>query len=169
MLPPSRGKRNCGALAPSASATESAIFGFESGGVLLVAVVLAASDFKGFDAALCDDPELALLTDFLTDFPTVFLADLLAAERRFVPPFVFSAAKDWPPAVLPGDGLEDFLRDFVDIAFLSSLSADQPLGYCGSCPARRNRAGGCASLTAPEYGYKKFDASPVARWMNVRP
>src|ERR1700692_3762571 len=169
MLPPSRGKRNCGALAPSANATESAIFGFEREAVLLVAAVLAASDFNGFDAALCDDPELALLTDFLTDFSTDFLSYLLPPQRRFVLPFVFSVAEDWPPAVLPGDGLEDFLRDFVDIAFLSSLSADQPLGYCGSCPARRNRAGGCVSLTAPEYGYKKFDASPVARWMNVRP
>jgi hypothetical protein len=127
--------------------------GFESGGVFLLAAVLAASDFNGFDAASCDDPELAFLTDFL--------ADLLAAERRFVPPFVFTAAEDWPPALLPGGGLEDFLRDFVDIAFLSSLSADQPLGYRGSCPARRNRADGCASLTAPEYGYKKFDASPL--------
>src|SRR5438552_3844952 len=43
-------------------------------------------------------------------------------------------------------------------AFLSSLSADQSWEYCGSCPTHRNRAGGWASLTAPEYGYQKFDA-----------
>jgi hypothetical protein len=135
--------------------------GFEAAVVLLGAVVLAASDFNGFAAALCDDPELAFLIDFLTD--------LLAAERRFVPPFAFAATEEWPPDFLPGDDLEDFLRDFVDIAFLSSLSADQPLGYCGSCPVRRNRTGGWASLTAPEYAYKKIDASPLARLMNVSP
>src|SRR6516225_3587523 len=46
-------------------------------------------------------------------------------------------------------------------AFLSSLSADQPLGYCGFHPAGRIRTGDWASLTAPEYGYKEFDAPPV--------
>jgi hypothetical protein len=135
--------------------------GFEAGVVLLGAVVLTASVFNGFAAVLCDDPELAFLIDFLTD--------LLAAERRFVPPFALAATEEWPPGFWPGDDLEDFLRDFVDIAFLSSLSADQPLGYCGSRPVRRNRTGGWASLTAPGYGYKKIDASPLARLMNVSP
>jgi hypothetical protein len=111
--------------------------------VIFGGVVLTAFDFNGFDAALCDDPELAFLTDFLTD--------LLAAARRFVPPFAFAAAEEWPPDFLPGDDLEDFLRDFVDIAFLSSLSADQPLGYCGCCPG------------APESSRRlgKFDRSGV--------
>jgi hypothetical protein len=46
-------------------------------------------------------------------------------------------------------------------AFLSSLSADQSLGYCGFQPAIRIRPCDWASLTAPGYGYKVSDAPPV--------
>ena len=42
-------------------------------------------------------------------------------------------------------------------AFLSSLSADQSLRYCGFFPGIRNRADRWASLMAPEYGYKEFE------------
>src|SRR6201987_825928 len=46
-------------------------------------------------------------------------------------------------------------------AFLSTLSAAQSLGYCGSRRAGRIRSGSWASLTAPEYGYKEIDVPPV--------
>ena len=52
-------------------------------------------------------------------------------------------------------------------AFLSSLSADQSLGYCGSCPAGWEpvRCAGQIWLTS-EYGDKEFDATSV-RSLNV--
>src|SRR6201999_733931 len=72
----------------------------------------------------------------------------------------------WPPPILPG--IWPWTRVWGiscaiswTYAFLSTLSAAQSLGYCGARPAGRIRSGDSASLTALEYGYKKFDVPPV--------
>src|ERR1700756_619251 len=72
--PPSRGRRNAGALAPSASrgavpAGDSA-FAATSGATLAVVFALAA--FNGFDAPLCDGPLPALVVDFRAAGLSVF-------------------------------------------------------------------------------------------------
>ncbi|WP_423958733.1 hypothetical protein [Bradyrhizobium sp.] len=95
-----------------------------------------------FDAAVCDGSEVA------------FLADLLAAAR-----LVFAAA--FARTGRRGAALEELLRDFVDIRLPFVAFGGSIIRLLRSCPANRNRPGGCASLVAPEYGYKEFDAPPV--------
>jgi hypothetical protein len=105
-------------------------------------------DLNRFDVALCDGLPAALF-DALAAFGLSLrprswklstISPLDAAWTKF---WGISCAISWT------------------YAFLSSLSADQSLGYCEPLPACRIRADGWASLTATEYGYKEFDAPPV--------
>ena len=136
MLPPSRGRRKAGALAPSANADlrGAVASAFPTGGFLagaspasgfaavafdpavilgadaLGAEVLGPGDFNRFDGALCDVLVIA--------FPAclfVFLADLLAVARRFFEGAVFAEVFDGARAAVPEDALGDFLRVFLDI------------------------------------------------------
>ena len=134
MLPPSRGRRKAGALAPSAktalraagalafptSGLLAALFpvpgfagavavGFDAA-VVPVADAPGPEDFNCFDGALCDVLGLA--------FPArlfVFSADVLAVARRFFEGAFLADVFDPARAAFPEDALGDFLRVFLDI------------------------------------------------------
>jgi hypothetical protein len=131
VLPPSRGRRKAGALAPSANAdlrgADASAFptsGFLAGAspasgfavvafdpaVVFGADALGPGDFNCFDGALCDVLGVA--------FPAclfVFLADVIAVARRFFEGAVFADVFDGARAAFPEDALGDFLRVFLDI------------------------------------------------------
>jgi hypothetical protein len=109
----------------------------------------APDDVNRFDAAVCDGPEVA------------FLAGLLSAARLVLAPRVFAAFDDFARAGRRGEVLEDFLRNFVDIRLPFVAFGGSIIRVLRSCSATRNRPGGWASLMAPEYGYKEFDAQPA--------
>ena len=134
MLPPSRGRRKAGALAPSASAdlraarasafpTSGLIAGVSPArgfagvaavgfnpAVALAADALGPEDFNCFDGALCDVLGLALPARLF-----VFLADVLAVARRFFEGAFFADVFDRARAAFLEDALGDFLRVFLDI------------------------------------------------------
>ena len=92
MPPPSRGRWNDGALAPSTrcevfSTDELLLRGFDG--------EAGAGDFNRFDAALCD-VRRALFDAFFTTL-------------------VLEAFDDFATGRPPGEALGDFLRDFLDI------------------------------------------------------
>jgi hypothetical protein len=109
--PPSRGKWNAGASAPSTRRWCSTVADPARRG----AVPAASGDLNRFDAALCDVAAAAVLDDFLDD--------LRAAAPGIFALFVFARAADFdldfrlavPPAFRAGEVLGDFLRDFLDI------------------------------------------------------
>jgi hypothetical protein len=109
----------------------------------------ASEDVNRFDAVACDGPEVAFLTDLRVIARLVFAAA------------VFGVFKDFARAGRRGAALEEFLRDFVDIRLPFVAFGGSIFESLRSCPANRNRPGGCASLVAPEYGYKEFDAPRV--------
>jgi hypothetical protein len=104
--------------------------------------------FNGFDGAFCDAPATAFPA-----FRVVVLPDLLAV---FVPG-VLGDFTDWTPATLREAVLGDFLRVFLDIRLPFVAFGGSTMGIAGL----RNQAGRWASLMAPEYGYREFDAPPV--------
>jgi hypothetical protein len=136
VLPPSRGRRKAGALAPSANtdlrgagasafptggflAGASPVSGFAAvafdpaaipGADALGAEVLGPGDFNCFDGALCDTLGAALPACLF-----VFLADVIAVARRFFEGAVFADVLDGARAAFPEDALGDFLRVFLDI------------------------------------------------------
>ena len=131
MLPPSRGRRKAGALAPSAKAGLRAAgasafpaSGFPAAGfpargfaavgfdpvVVPAADALGPSDFNSFDGALCDVLGVAFPACLL-----LFLADVLAVARRFFEGAGFADGLDRAGAAFPEDALGDFLRVFLDI------------------------------------------------------
>jgi len=186
VLPPSRGRRKEGALAPSASADLRAAgaSAFPTSGLLagvspargfagvaavgfdpavaLVADALGPEDFNCFDGALCDVLGAAFPACLL-----FFLADVLAVARRFFEGADFADVFEGARAAFPEDALGDFLRVFLDIRLpFVAFGGSTMEGIAGLVPASRNRADCWASLMAPEYGYKEFDAPPV-RSLNV--
>ena len=139
MLPPSRGKLNAGAFAPSAKGKEGADRGAgdppalstgSTGGLLtggfptagfaaaaFEAVAVGGADFPGlddfnlFDGALCDAFAVALPVCLFF----VFVLDLVALVPRVFKGAFFADVADWARIALPVEGLEDFLRVFLDI------------------------------------------------------
>jgi hypothetical protein len=132
--PPSRGKLNAGAFAPSAKgeagadrgAADSA--GFSPEGLLGArfptadfaavfealmvrgAVFFGLEDFNFFDGALCDAFAAALPVCLL-----FVLLLLLAVDPRVFEGAVFADLADWVRIAFPAEGLEDFFRVFLDI------------------------------------------------------
>jgi len=106
VLPPSRGKRNAGALAPATSTDD-----FPAGGLAAAAFEGAApADLDGLnrlDGALCEASLTALLLDL-----TVVARPLLAC---FVWCFLSVDAVDGARAGLRAGVLGDFLRVFLDM------------------------------------------------------
>jgi hypothetical protein len=100
VLPPSRGRRKAGALAPSVNtelrtaggffADRSPAFGFAAvafdPAVVLRADALGPDDFNGFDGSSCDVLGVACLF--------VFLLDVLAVARRVFEGAVFADVID---------------------------------------------------------------------------
>ena len=105
-------------------------------------------DFNRFDAALCDVP----LDRFL-------FGDL--ADGRALLVLVLEAFDDFATGRPPGEVLGDFLRDFLDIRLPFVAFGGSIIRVLQPLPLRRIRARGWASLTASEYAYKEFDATPV--------
>ena len=140
MLPPSRGKLNAGAFAPSAKGKEGADRGagdppaLSTGGLLtgsfptagfaaaaFEAVAVRGADFPGlddfnlFDGALCDAFAAALpVCLFLVLLPVLLLV-LVAVAPRVFEGAVFADLADWARIAFPAEGLRDFLRVFLDI------------------------------------------------------
>jgi hypothetical protein len=135
VLPPSRGKLNAGAFAPSAKGKEGADRGagnppaFSTGGLLtggfstesfaaaaFDAAVVRGADFAGlddfnfFDGALCDAFAVALPVCLFFVLPV-----LVAVAPRIFEGAVFADLADWARIAFPVVGLEDFLRVFLDI------------------------------------------------------
>jgi|SRR5580700_10313486 hypothetical protein len=134
VLPPSRGRLNAGAFAPSArgeagadrGAADSAGFspegllgeGFPTAGFAAVfdAMMVRGADFSGlddfnfFDGALCDAFAVALPVCLL--FVLLFL---VAVAPRVFEGAVFADLADWVRIAFPAEDLEDFLRVFLDI------------------------------------------------------
>jgi hypothetical protein len=106
----------------------------------------AMEDFNRFDAPLCDGSPVACVIDF-------------AAALRLFTLLVFCVFGDLEPDGRRGGVLGDFLRDFLDIRLPFVAFGGSTIRILR--PESRIRAGGWASLTAPEYSYKDFDAPPV--------
>ena len=149
--PPSRGRRKAGAFEPSAKSDlrPADASGFRPDGLLaagLFALGFAAAafdstaarkvdssargDFDFFDGALCDaraaalpDGLSALLPDFFTVAVRVFSGDL---------PETFA----WTRVVLPEEGLEDFLRVFLDIRLPFVAFGGSIMGVLRALPER---------------------------------
>src|SRR5215475_4336125 len=104
MPPPSRGRLNGGAMAPSASAWNLS-WDFSTGELVLRGVLLAAeeADFNRFDAALCDARSER------------FVSDVLAAFGRALGPAALEPFDDFAATLRFRAALGDFLRDFLDI------------------------------------------------------
>ena len=115
MPPPSRGRWNAGAFAPSAKTGA-----FSTDELLLREVGEGAGeeDLNRFDAALCDVPADPFLLDVLfgcsLDLLAVFLAVFLAV-RLFLVTVVLEAFDDSARCGRLDDVLGDFLGDFLDI------------------------------------------------------
>jgi hypothetical protein len=115
------------------------------------------ADFNGFDGALCDAEE-AFFGGLTAVLPNFF------AGGRWALASLFLAGVFEPPLLtFPLEVLEDFLRVFLDIrlpfvAFDGSIMGSLLRFLSG----RQRISPGCwVRLTAPEYGYKQFDATPV--------
>jgi hypothetical protein len=110
VLPPSRGKRSEGALAPSAIA-DAAALGLPALPGTGSAVLLTPLDFNGLDEAPCDPSK--------TEFPAcpifAFLLVLLASGLRDFEGDPFGLVRDAPRVVLLVGDFRDFLRVFLDI------------------------------------------------------
>jgi hypothetical protein len=120
-----------------------------------------AAALNRFDAALCDGEAAGFFAAFLRAFLAAFLAAFLGACRPVVPALLLPVVADFAPAGRPDAGLEDFLRDFLDIRLPFVAFGGSIIGVLRSCPANQFRVGGWASLTASGYGYKDIDAAPV--------
>ena len=107
-------------------------------------------DFNRFDAALCDGLAVARFVDF-------------AAALRLFALLVFLAFGDFAESDRRGGVLEDFLRDFLDIRLPFVAFGGSTIRLLRILSGGRIRAGCWASLTAPAYGYKDFEASPPVR------
>src|ERR1700739_2795860 len=136
VLPPSRGRLNAGAFAPSASGEEGPnrktadLPAFSPGGLLTGGLLTAGCAAAVFDALMvsgADFPGLddfnffdgALWDAFAVALPVclffVMLLVLVAVARRVFAGAVFTDLADWARIALPAEGLEDFLRVFLDI------------------------------------------------------
>jgi len=111
-------------------------------------------DFNRFDAALCDVWR--------------FLFDAFAARLAFAT-LVLEAFDDFATGRPPGEVLGDFLRDFLDIRLPFVAFGGSIIRVLQPLPLRRIRARGWASLTASEYAYKEFDATPVCSLSELLP
>jgi hypothetical protein len=100
---------------------------------------------------------LAGLTVFLAGFLAVLLT---LAGRAFVCGF-FDGFSAGVRAALRAVGSADFLRVFLDIRLPFVAFGGSIKGIAGLASARWNQAARWASLMAPEYGYKEYDAPPV--------
>lgn len=109
----------------------------------------ASDDLKGFDAALCEGLETATAAVFPLVAPLVF------------PGLALAAAADFVRGDCPRCDLGDFLRDFLDIRLPFVAFGRSIIGLLRVPSGTPAKIGGWASLTAPEYGYKEFDAAPV--------
>ncbi len=105
MPPPSRGRWNGGALAPSGS-----IWGFSTDELLLrgFAAAEGEDDFNRFDAALCDVSLARFLFDVFAVARLLFAALVLEA-------LVLETLEVLARAGCLDEVLGDFLRDFLDI------------------------------------------------------
>ena len=74
---------------------------------------------------------------------------------------VLADVTDRAPGRLAEAGLGDFLRVFLDIRLPFVAFGGSIMGIAGLVLANWNQAGRWASLMAPEYGYKEFDAPPI--------
>ena len=86
---------------------------------------------------------------------------LLATEVRPLAALAFGLDGAVGLALRPRDDLGDFLRDFLDIRLPFVAFGRSIIGLLRVPSGTPAKIGGWASLTAPEYGYKEFDAAPV--------
>jgi hypothetical protein len=86
---------------------------------------------------------------------------LLATEVRPLAALAFGLDSAVGLALRPRDDLGDFLRDFLDIRLPFVAFGGSIIGLLRVPSGTPAKIGGWASLTAPEYGYKEFDAAPV--------
>jgi hypothetical protein len=178
--PPSRGSRNAGAFAPSASAvlpttvgSTVSTDGLFAGGIgtpglsaiAFDAAVRAADsavpdDLNFFDGAVCDAAEAAL-----PGFPfRAFLPALLAPARGAFAAGFFADFAGWARTAFRTGVLGDFLRVFLDIRLPFVAFAGSTIRVIAR--ASWNRADCWANLMASEYAYREFDAPPI-RSLNV--
>jgi len=120
MLPPSRGKRNEGAVAPSARTDRAAADAPNFPGEEFEALVFDAvavpdfamlTDFNALDAGLCDPLE----TDVPACLLVVLLLDLVATGSRDFEDGFFAVVREGARLVFSVGDLGDFLRVFLDI------------------------------------------------------
>src|SRR5437763_5209419 len=159
MLPPSRGKRNAGALAPATSTDD-----LPAGGLAAAGCEDAApgglDGLNRLDDALCE----ASLTARLLDLAIVARPPLAC----FVWCFLSADAVDDTRAGLREDVLADFLRVFLDMRLPFVAFGGSIITLLQISSPHLDSAGGWANPIAPEYGCKKFDAPP-ARLLSVPP